>query len=78
MIIIIELTKLQVELKAKIKHSIAAINSIHFSSALFVITFSVLTFILVLRDNDIHYTLVADSNILASPEAGRGNCLIYV
>ena len=30
MIIIIKLTRLQVELKAKIKYSIAAINSIHF------------------------------------------------
>ena len=30
MIIIIELTRLQVELKAKIKYSIAAINSSHF------------------------------------------------
>ena len=30
MINIIELTRLQVELKAKIKYSIAAINSIHF------------------------------------------------
>ena len=43
MIIIIELTRLQVDLKAKIKYSIEAINSIHLNAALFVITFLVLT-----------------------------------
>ena len=32
----------------------------------------------VLNYNNIFTKLLADSNILASPEAGRGNCLPYV
>ena len=32
----------------------------------------------VLNYNNISINLKADSNILASPEAGRGNCLPYV
>ena len=32
----------------------------------------------VLNYSDISTKLLADSNVLASPEAGRGNCLPYV
>ena len=32
----------------------------------------------VLNYSNISTKLLADSNILASPEAGRGNCLLYV
>ena len=32
----------------------------------------------VLNCNHISTKLLADSNILASPEAGRGNCLPYI
>ena len=43
MIIIIEFTRLQVELKAKIKYSIAAINSIHFKCS--TVCYNVLGFV---------------------------------